>query len=188
MTKQADALIVAAGILLAASAAWAGTKYQANLVPTSSLPPSLSNKGKVQLKDVGRVQATIKGVDDGTGLVTTDQSFKTTGTLTGDEYVVVLKGVFVALGTPFEFNLVSELSNGNGATKVDASGLFALIPPGLIKSVDVTGAEVHGPLGAANVAGCTANLTGPLPGINLPPAVNPCIGGTKIGVAGVQVP
>ncbi len=67
-----------------------------------------------------------------------------------------------------------------------ASGLFSLIPEGTLRSVAITGVEVHGPLGAANVAACTSNLE--LGAFFLPGAIpNPCVGGDWIGAAGFQV-
>jgi len=198
------------GVLLCvvATTAWAGTKFQTNVVPATNLDPTISStKGKIQVKDVGQFSVKLDGVTDiGGNLVTTDDSFKT-GTLTGDEYVTVLTGSFVALGVEFSFNLISELKGGKGKGKVDASTLFGLVPMGLLRSVDMGRAEVWGPIGdqvcdlgtntcqggkacATNadcptISDCQNNL---VTGFILTPAPNPCVGGTKIGVGGISLP
>jgi hypothetical protein len=164
----------------------AGTKYQASLVPTSDAPAGLSTKSKVVLKSNGQVKVTLKGVNGGGGLVSTDQSLRQGGMLTGDEYVTVLHGTFVALGISLELNLVAELKKGKGVAKADASSLFNLVPPNVVRAIEVTGATVYGPLGQANVAGCQANLG--LGGLVFEPTPNPCIGGSQVGVAGIMVP
>ncbi len=169
--------------VLAAPAAFAGTKYQANIVPATAAAPTLTNKSKLQLDDKGKALALLKGVDAGAGPVDTDGSWKT-GSLTGDEYVVIAEGTFVALSAAFEMAIPVELKKGNGTTKLDTSALFLLIPPGL-RSMALGEAEVWGPLGAGNAAACLATITA---GFNLPPAPNPCRQGSKIGVAGLQIP
>jgi hypothetical protein len=175
---------------LAVSTPWdvfAGTKYLANLVPVSASPPTLAETSKVIALSNGKLKATLKGVLDSSGQpVTTDGSFTSSGTLTGDEYVTILSGIFVDLNVAFEFVLVAELKKGNGTAKVDASDLFGLIPPGNLRSVQITTTETYGPLGAANVAACSALLAAG--GFNLPPVPNPCIGGSRIGVAGFAIP
>ncbi len=188
--------LLALAVVALSTSAWAGTKYKANLVPVGVLDPNdpngpgtLANKSKIQAQDSGKFQANLKGVVDGAGeLITTDGSFGKTGTLTGDEFIVVVGGTFPgAANIAFEFNLVGELKKGNGKAAIDASSLFSLIPPNTLRSVAITGVEVHGPLGAANVAACTQNLADG--GFFLPGTVsNPCVGGSLIGAAGIQIP
>ena len=188
--------LLALAVVGLSTSAWAGTKYQANLVPVGVLDPNdpngpgtLANKSKIQAQDSGKFQANLKGVVDGAGaLITTDGSFKATGTLTGDEFIVVVAGTFPGVDNiAFEFNLVGELKKGNGKAAIDASSLFNQIPPSTLRSVVITGVEVHGPLGAENIEACTQNLVDG--GFNLPDAApNPCVGGSLIGAAGIQIP
>jgi hypothetical protein len=173
-------------------AASAGTKYAANLVPTSLTAPNLSKKSKVTVKDNGVVTVILKGVQDSGGRVTTDRSWSgISPTITGDEYFVILKATFVADGTPFQISVPVELKNGKGAATISVAALFAMVPPGVVKSVEATGADVYGPLGADKAADCEAAIFASL-GIILAPDPdtnpNPCLGGTKIGVAGILVP
>ena len=205
--RLASLLLLALAMLVVPMSAWAGTKYKANLVPVTVLDPNnldpnnpgtLENKSKIQASDKGVFQTKLKGVVDGAGtLVKTDGSFlglqaqgilfTLLGSLTGDEYVTVVSGTFPGQGNvAFEFNLVAELKKGGGKAKIDASGLFSLIPGATLRSVAITAVEVHGPLGAANVAACTSNLE--LGAFFLPGAIpNPCVGGDWIGAAGFQV-
>ena len=188
--------LLALAVVGLSTSAWAGTKYQANLVPVGVLDPNdpngpgtLAIKSKVQAQGSGKFQANLKGVVDGAGaLITTDGSFKATGILTGDEFIVVVAGTFPgAADVAFEFNLVGELKKGNGKAAIDTSFLFGQIPADTLRSIVITGVEVHGPLGAANVDDCTLNLTAG--GFNLPDvAPNPCVGGDRIGAAGIQIP
>ena len=173
-------------------AASAGTKYGTNLVPTSLTAPNLSRKSKVKVKDSGEVTVTLKKVQDSGGRVTTDQSWSgISPTITGDEYFVILKATFVADGTPFHISVPVELLNGAGAATISVAALFAMIPPGVVKSIEATGADVYGPLGAEKAADCQEAIFASL-GIILAPDPeenpNPCLGGTKIGVAGILVP
>ena len=184
-------LITASAIVIAgATLATAGTKWQANVVPTTAAAPTLSNKSKASMDDKGKVQVNLQDVTDAVGLVNGDGSFtaKTAPALSGDEYVAIVTGKFLALGVTFEFALPIELKKGKGSAKIDASSLFNLIPPGLLKSIEVQGAKVYGPLGAANVVACTALLNSAIPRVNLPPAPNPCQAGALIGTTGIQLP
>ena len=187
-TRRALLAAAIAGVLTGSSSAGAkaGTKYVGNLVPTGGTAPTLSSKSKFVLKGNGQFKAVLRGVTASTGLVTSER----TGTLDGDEYVALLSGTFVALSQPFQFNLVTDLKNGNGVAKIDASRLFVLVPT-LIKprSVRITGMEVYGPLGAENAAACQAKLASDAPFI-LSGGTNPCVDETQlpIAVGGIEVP
>jgi len=184
----------AAFLLVAASAALAGTKYQANLVTASKTSPAtnptIANTGKLSVKDTGDVKAGIKGVTDGAGaLVTTSQSYKDSGTLDGEQYIVILKLRMTALSDPnaptdAETVIPVDLKKGNGSTKMSLSGLMGLLPSGIGRSMEIIGGEVWGPLGAANVTACSAVLT-----TGFAMAGDPsCRGGTMVGVAGINIP
>ena len=198
-------------LCLVATTAWAGAKFQTNIVAARAADPTISStKGKFQMKDVGLLSVKLDGITDSGGdLVTTDGSFSSkTPVVTGDEYVTVLYGSFVALGgIPFAFTLVSELKDGKGKGKVDAQDLFSFVPPMLLRSVDMGRLEVWGPisdqvcdLGTNTCQGgkpCTTNADCPtitdcqnnlVTGFVLSPAPNPCIGGVKIGVGGISLP
>jgi len=205
--RFASFLLLALAVLCLSTSAWAGTKYKANLVPVTVLDPNnldpnnpgtLQNKSKIQASNKGAFQASLKGVVDGSGvLINTDGSFlgvqaqgvlfTVLGSLTGDEFVTVISGTFPGQDdVAFEFNLVAELKKGGGKAKIDASTLFSLIPEGTLRSVAITAVEVHGPLGAANIAACTSNLE--LGAFFLPGETpNPCVGGFWIGAAGVEI-
>jgi hypothetical protein len=174
-------------LAVSASVALAGTKYQANLVTANaSNPPGnpTMEKGKISLKDTADIKAQVKGVTDGGGmLVNSSTTFDDTGNVDGTEYVIILKATFTALNLPIERAIPMTMSDGKGKAKISLAGMLTLLPPALGRSVEVTGAEVWGPLGGANVAACQAELT---LGYAAPPSA--CRGGTKIGVAGINVP
>jgi hypothetical protein len=176
-----------AGLAVSASAALAGTKYQANIVPASATnPPSdptMSAKGKVKLDDKGNVKVGIKGVTDAGG-VPAESSFAGPA-LDGTEYIYIVKGTFVSLGVQFEVDIPIDVKKGNGKAALSLSSQFALIPMGAGRGVEITGGEVWGPLGAANVAACQPDVTA---GVSLVPGNTNCRGGTQIGVAGVFIP
>jgi hypothetical protein len=176
-----------AGLAMSAATALAGTKYQANLVNASATDPPTNPtmaSGKLSLKDTGDIKAKVKGVTDGGGaLVTGSTSFKDTGTLDGSEYVAILKMNFIALGVVVEVPVAMSMKNGGGKGAVALGSLVSMIPPGTGRSLEVTGGEVWGPLGGANVAACQAELA---TGFALLSSL--CKGGTKVGVAGVDVP
>jgi len=184
MKPSTLAVTAIAVVALAASAAWAGTKFQTNLVPgyTFSIGPCsagtctinntkvcatnadcietpMSEKSKMQIKDTGSFQAKLQGIEDDLGdLITGDGSFdpkKGSCTLTGDEYFVVQTGTFPALATGFQFNLVAEVSKGKAKAGIDASALFSLIPNGVHKAVNVEGIAVYGPVGDQTCNGST---------------------------------
>jgi hypothetical protein len=179
-------LTVVGIVAVSASAALAGTKYQATIVTSSgvapAVPPTLS-AGKVSVKDTGDIKVGVKGVDDGTGPVTTSTSFKDTATLDGTEYVAIVKFNFTALNADVEVAVPMDVKKGTGKGAVSLGGLTSLIPAGVGRSLEVTGGEVWGPLGAANVTACTAELT---TGYAL--GASTCKQGVRIGVAGINVP
>ncbi len=186
-TRSRKAVIAATTVLATASLALAGTKYQANLVPTSLTAPTLAPKGKVKMKDTGQLKAVLKGVVDASSApVTTAPDTKyDPGDSTLGFYVVIVKGTFVALAVPFETVIPVGLKNGNGATALDLSMLFSLIPPGVVRSVDVTGGEVWGPISSAQAPACDAVVT---QGFTVIPNDPSCRDGSKIGVAGINIP
>lgn len=174
-------------LAVSASAALAGTKYQSSLVTASPTNPATNptmESGKLSLKDTGDIKAKVKGVTDGGGmLVTGSTSFKDTATLDGSEYVVILKANFSALNVDVEIPVAMSMKNGGGKGAVSLGGLVSLVPAGVGRSLEVTGGEVWGPLGAGNVVACQAELT---LGYAIAPSL--CKGGTRVGVAGVSVP
>ena len=186
--------------VLAASTplALAGTKYQANVVPASAsnppANPTLTTKGKIQVSDSAKMQASIKGVTDGAGApANSSTAYVTTlkthvaPVLDGTEYIAILKGNFAALNISFELPIPIDVKNGNGGTTLALPALTSLIPPGTGRSIEITGAEIWGPLGAANAASCVA-IVGATPPVGYVLNDPACRGGTKIGVAGVNLP
>jgi hypothetical protein len=171
--------------------------------------PTIAPKSKASVKDVGIFQAKALGVTDGAGvLVTGDDSIKQGDGLTGDEYIAVAYGTFVALGVDFAFNLVFDVKNGNGNKTIDASTLFGLIPGGIHRAAEMSAVDVWGPIGdqvcdaggtntcqggtacttnadCPTLADCETNLVNGFVLAGLP---NPCIGGEKLGVAGILIP
>ncbi|HZP42571.1 MAG TPA: hypothetical protein VFD84_13825 [Candidatus Binatia bacterium] len=180
-----------ASVILAGSAtiAAAGAKWQSTLSPVGSGVPTMSAKGsKASIDDKGNILVVAKAVTDAGGLVTTDGSFtaKTGPALSGDEYVGILHGTVIPLGVSFEFNMPLELKKGNGTAKFSAAALLAL---GSGQTIKVTGFDVYGPLGAANVASCAANVNNPaLPRVNVDPNPNPCQQGSFVGTDGFHIP
>jgi hypothetical protein len=189
MMKKAFLSFVAAWLAVSmfASPGLAGTKWGTNLVPASDTDPVISPKSKASFKDKGQLKAGISGLTDGGGmLVTTNESYKKNDLLDGDEYMVILSGIFVALGVDFSFNLPIELKEGKGSGKIDAADLFSLITPGLHRASEMTTIKVVGPLGVGNVPDCQSNLTAG--GYVILGNPNPCDQGTLIGVGGVLIP
>ena len=98
-------------------------------------------------------------MQDSEGKVTTDKSWNgVSPTITGDEYFLILKATLVADGTNFEVSIPVELKNGKGASTLSVAALFAMIPGGVVKSVEATGADVYGPLGVSNAEDCLAAI------------------------------
>jgi hypothetical protein len=211
MKPSTLAVTAVAGVVLAASAAWAGTKYQTSLVPADADNPTLSAKSKMQIKDKGLLQAKLQGITDGAGdLVTGDGTYnpkKGMTTLSGDEYVVVQNGTFPGVGnTGFQFNLVADVKKGKGKAAFDGGPLFSLIPNGVHRAVNVTSVAVYGPVGdqtcngvtCPNGVSCTTNADCPTlqdcqdnldgNGFVLEGFDNPCIGGELLGVGGILIP
>lgn len=204
MISRKHILVASIAVVMAsASAALAGTKSQANLVPDDVGNPTLDAKGKLAVKDTGLVQASLKGVTDGTGnYVTTSQSYKNSGgdpnSVDGTQYMVILKlSVADVELAPFcddpndlapraEVPIPVDLKGGNGGSKLDLSGLAVLLPPGVMKSLEVVGGEVWGPLGTDTLSDCISTLKTGFHVVGMGP--NPCKGGDKIGVAGIVLP
>jgi hypothetical protein len=185
--KQVGYFLGALGaVVLFAGPANAGSKWQTNLVGVSNTDPTITVKSKVQFKDKGLLKAKIDGLTDSGGtLVTTDTSYKDFGPggLNGDEYFVIVSGLFPALGVDFKFNLPIEAKTGKGKGKLDASSLFTLIPAGVHRASELQSVKLVGPLGAANVTDCANNLIAG--GFVVLGAPNPCDQGDLIGVGGV---
>jgi|ETNmetMinimDraft_28_1059901.scaffolds.fasta_scaffold17592_2 hypothetical protein len=175
--------------------AWAGgSKVLASLVPTTdgtamvdtnddgiddTLAPvtTISSKSKFIIKSNGLMKGLLKDITDPAGnLVTTDGSYKASGTLTGDEYVIVIAGKFFSMNVDYAFVMGVEAKKGKGATKLDGSGMFGLIPEGVHRASSVDSIRVYGPIGAENVDGCQNILDAN--GTHLYPDTTPnfCIG------------
>jgi hypothetical protein len=179
--------MAAAMIAVSATAALAGTKYQSSLVNASTTdPPSnpTMSVGKVQVKDTGDIKAQVKGVTDGTGaLVTSSTAVKDTGDPDDTSYIAIIKANYVPLNIDVEIAVPMDVKKGGGKGGVSLASLTSLITPGVGRSIAMNGAEVWGPLGAANVAACNTELnTGFAIGSSA------CKGGTRIGVGGVDIP
>ncbi len=193
------ALVAAAVVAAAATSAQAGgTKYAANLVTAASSDPpapgtpTLSPKSSLKLDSKGTVAIALAGVVDGAGIpVTTSTSYKDTGTLDGSEYTVIIKLSVTAINGLFpvvEVPIAVELKAGKGKVKLSVASFLSLIPAGAARTVEITGAEVWGPLGAGTPASdCQAVVSNSLPvGLPLNPGV--CRGGTQIGISGLYIP
>jgi hypothetical protein len=176
--KQIGHLLTAtAAVALFAGPASAGSKWQTNIVDADGVDPAITVKSKVQFKDKGLLKAKIAGLTDEAGaVVTTDFGFKEFGAsgMDGDEYMLILSGVFPALGVDFEFNLPIEAKEGKGKGKLDASSLFLLIPAGVWRASELTTVKLVGPIGAAEPAlnDCKTNIIAN--GTVILGAINPC--------------
>jgi len=126
--------------------------------------------------------------------VTTSQLYnetkKTSPAVDGSEYVVIIKLVLPAISgfiPVVEVPVPVDLKAGKGGTKISAKDLFALIPPGAGRTVEVVGSEVWGPLGAGNAPACTALISSSLPASLTSPDPT-CRGGSQIGMSGIAIP
>ena len=174
-------------VLLAIQPALAGTKYITNIVPTANDGPSLSAKSKIIIKDNTLLKVVLKNVAAANGsLVTTDKSFAN-GILTGDEYVVVVRGSIVSIDLDIDLNVVLELKGGKGVAKTNIVDVIDLLPGNLVQSIGWRGVSLHGPLGEDAIEGCAAVINGSQ-GISLPPAPNPCATGPLVGRSGIVAP
>jgi hypothetical protein len=197
-TMKQFALVVMA-VAISAAPAFAGTKYAANLVSNSAVdpvvPPTLSPKSSVKLDDKGNISVALAGVVDGTNTpVTTSTSYNDTGNLDGSEYVVIIKLYIPGIAGLFErveLPVALDLKAGKGKAKKSAAALFAFIPAGIGRELEIIGSEVWGPLGAGNAASCQAVLDGAIP-VSLVPVGDPdptaCRGGTQFGMSGLVIP
>ncbi|MBX3027962.1 hypothetical protein KF840_23965 [bacterium] len=186
LTKRMLTMTVAA-VAVTASAAMAGTKYQSNVVNASTThPPGNPTvaSGKVSVQDNGNIKVGVKGVTDGGGApVDSSTSYKDTATLDGSEYIYIVKLNYTALGVDVEIPVVLTMKKGGGKGAVSLGGLTSNIPMGVGRSLEVTGGELWGPLGAGNVPACTADVTAGFAILS-----SACKGGTRVGVAGIAVP
>lgn len=185
-------LMTGLAVAVSASAAMAGTKYQANVVPASATnPPSnptISAKGKVSLKDDGSIKIGVKGATDAGGVpAESTTAFKDSGntTLDGSEYIYIVKGTFVSLGVNFEAYVPVPMKKGSGKGSLNLSSQFGLIPPMAGRGVEITGGELWGPVGLTGLAACQADVTA---GVAVVLPDNDCRQGTKMGVAGILIP
>jgi len=143
--------------------------------------------GKVQMKGNGKCKSKLSGVTDEFGIpVTTDNSMKLTGEMTGDEYIVVLGGNFPGMGTVFEFNIPVELKLGKGSATIDQSAQFALIPAGVHRASVFDKLEIYEPPLPADFAACKLVVDGG--GTVVDDPNNPCKTGLMVGASGVIIP
>ncbi len=168
-------LLATIALLIATTSvpAWAGrSKVLASLVPTTNgtemvdtnddgiddtmvAVGTISAKSKFIIKSNGLMKGLLKDITDDSGNpVTTDGSYKASGTLTGDEYVIVISGKFFAMDVDYAFVLGVEAKKGKGATKLDGSSMFGLIPEGAHRASSVDSIRAYGPIGAENIDGC----------------------------------
>jgi hypothetical protein len=203
-TKQILAASLAI-LMASASSALAGTKFQGNIVPaTTSTSDTLSTKGKLQVKDTGALQASLKGVLAGGALVNSATEYDPADPNSVDpsHYVVIVSLYVAGIPVVAQYNVPVSLKKGNGATKPDISGLMAILPVGVSRSIGAMGGSVWGPLGtsASDPAylACRSNLNTSIPfppGPDIPPGVwlpdlgdNPCQLGSMIGLWGINIP
>ncbi len=190
--------LIAAAVAVSASPALAGTKYAANLVSNSPTHPpanpTLSSKSSIKLSDKGTIQIGLAGVTDGGGtLVTSTSGWPDSGTLDGTEYTVIIKMVIPGIAgliERVEVPVPVVLNKGKGKVKLSAAPLFNLIPGGIGRTLEITGSEVWGPLGA-NAAACEAVVESAIPASLYPPMTpqdNSCRGGSQIGMSGLDIP
>jgi hypothetical protein len=179
-------------VLAAVSAQARSTKYQSSVVPVvadntgATAFPTMA-AGKVLMKDNGKCKSKLSGVTDEFGIpVTTDNSMKLTGQMTGDEYIVVLGGNFPGMGAVFEFNIAVELKSGKGSAKVDQSSQFALIPAGVHRAAVFDKLEIYEPPLPADFAACKLVIDSS--GTVIDDPNNPCKTGLMIGASGVIIP
>lgn len=195
MTRRLSIFAVAISVVViaAVSAHAASTKFQTSVVPViadefgATAYPTMG-PGKVQMKGSGTCKSKLSGVTDGAGIpVTTDNSLKLTGELTGDEYIVVLGGNFPGMGTVFEFNIPVELKLGKGAAKIDQSSQFELIPAGVHRAAVFDKLEIYEPPLAPDFAACKLIIDAGGTVVNDPEG-NPCKTGLMVGASGVIIP
>lgn len=118
LTPFGVALAFCAGIVLASSQAFAGTKYQTSLVPdVAGTNPGFSAKGSsIKVDDQLRLKGKIKNVVDAAGLrVTTD------GVPSLDDYSVEVDLSVPATGASGTLVVPFDLTNGNGKFSLDFS-------------------------------------------------------------------
>ncbi len=193
------AFVALAVVAAAAPSAQAGTKYAANLVSNSISdpppPPTLSPKSALKLDDKGGISVKLSGVVDGGGVpvdtsTTYNDTKKTNPALDGSEYIVIIKLVLPAIAglIPIvEVPVPVNLKGGKGGNKLSASDLFALLPGGAGRTLEIIGTEVWGPLTAAKAPGCTAIVGSALPA-SLSSPDPACRGTGQIGMSGLAIP
>ena len=71
MTKKIAIILSYLAVALASASPSAartkGTKWRTNLVPESSMDPTIFERSKVSFKDKGQLKASIQGLTDGVG-------------------------------------------------------------------------------------------------------------------------
>ncbi len=186
------AVAITVVVLAAVSAQAASTKYQSSVVPVVADNAGATDfptmeAGKVLMKGNGKCKSKLSGVTDEFGIpVTTDNSMKLTGQVTGDEYIVVLGGNFPGMGTVFEFNIAVELKSGRGSAKIDQSSQFALIPAGVHRAAVFDKLEIYEPPLPADFAACKLIIDAG--GTVVDDPNNPCKTGLMVGASGVIIP
>jgi len=201
MNVKRIALIAMAVVAASATSAPAGTKYAANLVYNAITDPpgnpTLSSKSSLKLDDKGNISIALAGVTDSGGMLVTtttnyNDSIKSGSgvALDGTEYIVLIKlylpdiaGLFPYVQVPIPV----DLKSGKGKTKLNASPLFALVPAGAGRTLEIQGAQVWGPLGVSNASLCASIVGGSLP-VVFPGDTTTCQGGTNFGMSGLFIP
>jgi hypothetical protein len=198
LTLRRSAFIAMAVVAASASSALAGTKYATNLVSNALVDPppnpTLSSKSQIKLGDTGAVSVSLAGVTDAGGaLVTTTQAYNASVkapplTLDGSEYIVIIKLHIPAVGLVpvIEVPVPVDLTGGKGKTKLNLAGVLGLLGSGLGRGLEITGAEVWGPLGPP--APTCLVIVGNSPHASLLGGDPSCRGGLQIGIAGLSLP
>jgi hypothetical protein len=110
--------------------------------------------------------------------------------LDGTEFIVIIRlylpdiaGLFAYVEVPIPV----DVKAGKGKTKLNAQPLFALIPAGAGRTVEIQGTQIWGPLGASNASACQSTIDSSLPVI-FPGDTTTCRGGTNFGMSGLFIP
>ncbi len=193
--------VIGLAVVASAAPALAGTKYAANIVPSSPANPppnpTLSSKGSIKLDDKGKLSVSLSGVTDAGGaLVDTSGVYNDSllPTVDATTYIAIVRlkmpGVtaLVPAIDDVELPVPVDLKKGKGKTKLDAGPLLDLLDilPTLGRTAEVAGVEVWGPLGAT-AAACQA-VVGNSPPVSLVTPDAACRGGSQIGMSGIAIP
>ena len=133
------ALVVASAIGMATAPAYAGTKYQTNLVPSAagSTPGFQSNGSSVKVDDKLVIKGKIKKVVDGAGaLGTTDVAEPL------DDYSIEMDLAVAAAATTGTIVVKFDVKKGNGKFSADISGDAVFVGTTAGQGVTVTAVRV----------------------------------------------